>query len=84
LDKYVITEDGKLLLDGERVNFHGMLEFHHFDSKSNTYWSYEAKFTDGELVEIKPKNIYTHAGIYPTIKYIHHFPVDGDCDAPNR
>jgi hypothetical protein len=31
------------------TNFHGMLEFYTYDSATREYWSYEAKFTDGQL-----------------------------------
>jgi hypothetical protein len=34
------------------TNFHGMLEFHAYDSESREYWSYGAKFTAGQCVEI--------------------------------
>ena len=36
----------------EDMNYHGMLNFHGLD-KNNKYISCEAKFTDGECIEIK-------------------------------
>lgn len=74
LDKYVITADGRLTLDGDRVSFHGMLHFHHYDSKNDTWWEWVAKFTDDALVEIKPVEIYTRTGTYPDFKYQYYFP----------
>jgi len=35
------------------TNFHGMLEFYTYDSATREYWSYEAKFTDGQCVGIQ-------------------------------
>lgn len=67
LDDYRINEDRKLVLerefDGERavspnkhIDFHGMLRFYTYDGdiNSNDYiWhEYNAKFTDGECVDI--------------------------------
>jgi hypothetical protein len=57
LDKYTITADGRLLKDAAEVPFHGMLNFYTFTS-DNMWFEYEAKFTDGRLVEIHPLNIY--------------------------
>ena len=34
------------------TNFHGLLEFYTYDSATRESWSYEAKFTDGQCVEI--------------------------------
>jgi hypothetical protein len=34
------------------INFHGMLEFHTYDSRTKEHWSYEAKFTDGQCMGI--------------------------------
>lgn len=81
LDKYVITEDGKLLLDGESVSFHGMLNFHHFDTKTDIWWAWVAKFTDGALVEIKPVECRKLISPYPNIKYHHYFPADGGTES---
>jgi hypothetical protein len=35
------------------TNFHGMLEFYTYDSRTKESWSYEAKFTDGQCVDIR-------------------------------
>jgi len=35
------------------TNYHGMLEFYTYDSRTNEWWSYEAKFTDGQCVDIR-------------------------------
>ena len=35
------------------TNFHGMLEFHTYDSLTKESWSYEAKFTDGQCIDIR-------------------------------
>jgi hypothetical protein len=77
LDQYFITNDGRLFKGRELIAFHGMVEFHHFDIKTRTYWSYEANFTDGRLVEIKPLRIYSHRGIHPAVTYHHYFPAGG-------
>lgn len=76
LDQYVITADGRLLLDGDPVDFHGMLNFHHFDNKSATYWQWVAKFTDGRLIEIKPVEIHRLISPYPNLRHHHYFPTD--------
>lgn len=46
LHNYIITKDRKLVRDGEETDFHGWLYF--YDGST----AYEAKFTDGALVEI--------------------------------
>jgi hypothetical protein len=74
LDKFVITADGKLLHDGVRRRFHGMFNFYHYDTKIDTWWQYEAKFTDGCLVEITPVECRKRIAPYPNIKYHHYFP----------
>jgi hypothetical protein len=33
------------------TNFQGMREFYAYDSETNEWWSYEAKFTDGQCVD---------------------------------
>ena len=35
------------------TNFHGMLKFHAYDSRTKESWSYEAKFTAGHCIEIR-------------------------------
>jgi len=64
LDAYTIRADGELWREVwsfdepgrmERVDFHGRFRFYTFSDESNamTSWhEYEAKFTDGKLVEI--------------------------------
>ena len=52
-----ITKDGRLLLDGEDLSFHGMLRFGTIgiDEQGQCdgrQWSYLAKFTDGKCVQI--------------------------------
>ena len=51
-DAYTITKTKKLLgPDGEPVDYHGYINFY---KHINDVWhEYKAKFTDGELVEIK-------------------------------
>lgn len=50
LDKYVIRADGRLLRYDEDTNFHGILNF--YDLKNGVWHEYNAKFTDGKLIEI--------------------------------
>jgi hypothetical protein len=65
---YVITAEGRLFLHGgggEDTNYHGMLRFYSlfpesfdwsvdFDPTAKQEWvEYEAKFTDGTIVDIK-------------------------------
>ena len=58
LGKVHITKEGRLLLDGKDLEYHGMLSFMaigindrgRFDGRS---WDYEAKFTDGVCVNIQ-------------------------------
>lgn len=64
LDTYTITEDGLLLharwnVEGElTVPYHGLIRFYYGDwsnddQKMHAWYEYEAKFTDGKLVEIR-------------------------------
>ncbi len=62
LDCYTITKDGRLLKQEVEVRFHGMLNFYTYTDDS-MWFEYEAKFTDGRLLEIRPVSIYrTGAG----------------------
>jgi len=60
MDRYTITADGYLLRNGESVPFHGMINFYTY-TRDDMWFEYEAKFTDGRLVEIKALNIYHQA-----------------------
>lgn len=58
LDDYAITEGGRLVKlgprDGDQVtdmNWHGPVNFYTF-GPDNAWCEYDAKFTDGQLVEI--------------------------------
>ena len=61
---YEITSDGRLLKDGEPHYFHGHLNFYTHESDDNTgrgggwWFEYDAKFTDGRLVEIRAIDIH--------------------------
>jgi hypothetical protein len=57
MDHYTITEDGQLLKDGAEVQFHGSVSFYTY-TDDDMWFEYEAKFTDGCLVEIRPISIY--------------------------
>jgi hypothetical protein len=35
------------------TNFHGVMEFYTYDDCTKESWSYEAKFTDGQCVDIR-------------------------------
>lgn len=74
MDHYIITADGKLLRDGAPVLFHGLLNFYHYDTKIDTWWEYEAKFTDGTLVDIKPVECRKLVSAHPNIKHHTYFP----------
>lgn len=50
LAKYTITADGKLKRGDEAVDFHGWLNFYTYTQ--NVWREYNAKFTDGQLMEI--------------------------------
>ena len=52
MNTYTITPSGRLMLESNDVNCHGMLNFYRFDEDEN-WWEYDAKFTDGKCVEIK-------------------------------
>jgi len=67
LEKYTITADGRLLRDDpwwERpkdqpakpadMNFHGVLNFYGYNTETEEWREFNAKFTDGKLVEIEP------------------------------
>ncbi len=55
MDKYEITKTGRLLRqteDGkEDINYHGWVNFYTHDT-DNKWCEYNAKFTDGNLIEI--------------------------------
>jgi len=57
MDHYTITKDGRLLKREVEVPFHGMLNFYTY-THDNMWFEYEAKFTDGRLIEIRPMCIY--------------------------
>ena len=62
--QYEIASDGRLLKDGEPHYFHGHLNFYTHEPDDNTgrgggwWFQYDAKFTDGRLVEIKAVDIH--------------------------
>jgi len=35
------------------TNFHGVLEFYTYDDCTKESWSYEAKFTDGQCIDVR-------------------------------
>lgn len=57
MDHYTITGDGTLTKDGVPVPFHGMVNFYTF-TPEHMWFEYNAKFTDGKLIEIQPVSIY--------------------------
>jgi hypothetical protein len=70
MEHYTITKDGRLLKREVEVPFHGMLSFYTY-TDDNMWFEYEAKFTDGRLIEIRPISIYRNGArglqevIYP-------------------
>jgi len=70
LDLYTITAEGKLLFDSgwpgtdgeacppKEITFHGILNFYTFEG--DNWFEYNAKFTDGRLIEITPVEIYSY------------------------
>jgi hypothetical protein len=81
-DQYYITSDGCLFKGRELIAFHGLLRFNHFDTKIDTWWEYEAKFTDSALIEIKPVEIRKLVGKYPNIEYHYYFYARRDKGQP--
>lgn len=57
LDHYMITAEGTLVKDGAPIPFHGLLNFYTY-TRDDWWFEYEAKFTDGQLVDINPVSIY--------------------------
>lgn len=55
MHEYVIASDGRLKLEEEDLNFHGILNF--YTSRGEDWVDCHAKFTDGELVSIHVKTI---------------------------
>jgi hypothetical protein len=51
LDHYTITKEGRLILDGKDRQHHGFLNFY-TSTKGGDWYEYNAKFTDGTIVEI--------------------------------
>ena len=70
LDLYTITADDKLVGPQGEIPFHGMLNFYTYED--DIWYEYEAKFTDGRLVEISPVSIYLNGVGGPKEVY---FPV---------
>jgi hypothetical protein len=60
LDHYTITADGRLLKEKAEVPFHGVLNFYTY-TNDDMWFEYEAEFTDGRLIEIRPISIYRNA-----------------------
>jgi hypothetical protein len=59
LSHYTITAAGRLLSEtGVDTDYHGYLELHEF--RGETWWSYRAKFTDGQFQSIEIIESYTH------------------------
>lgn len=53
LETYTITAGGRLNHETRGdVQFHGVLNFYHYDTAASKWWEYNAKFTDGNLVGI--------------------------------
>lgn len=53
LDVYAITKDGALVApNGRDMQFHGFLNFYTY-TRDRKWFEYNAKFTDGRLVEIQ-------------------------------
>jgi hypothetical protein len=69
MDRYTITRDGRLLKKKAEVQFHGMLNFYTY-TDDDMWFEYDAKFTDGRLIEIRPISIYKNgAGGPPDVLY---------------
>lgn len=62
LNRYTITADGKLVGANGPIDFHGWLDFYHFDTKTDMWWNYRAKFTDGQLQKIELVEVYKQSG----------------------
>lgn len=53
MDKYVIGPDGKLSRNGSPFDFHGIVNFYTLaEGTDQSWWEWDAKFTDGVCVEI--------------------------------
>lgn len=52
MQQCVITMIGRLTVDGVDREFHGIFNFYDLD-RNGKWHEYNAKFTDGQLVEIK-------------------------------
>lgn len=58
LSNYEIKKDKKLYLNGDKINYHGIIDFgaYHVTDTVDYLLDYEAKFTDGMLKSIKLKD----------------------------
>jgi hypothetical protein len=65
MDHYTITVDGRLLKEKAEVQLHGVLNFYTY-TDDDMWFEYEAEFTDGRLIQIRPISIYRHAAGGPT------------------
>lgn len=54
LHNYIITKNKTLIRDGEEIDFHGWLYF--YGGPNNEFNEYDAKFTDGKLVELTARS----------------------------
>jgi hypothetical protein len=52
-----LKADGRLLKERAEIQLHGMLNFYTY-TDDDMWFEYEAKFTDGRLIEIRPISIY--------------------------
>ena len=50
---YVITEDGRLVKNDNDIDFHGIVNFYSYDSKTGDWREFDAVFTHGQLETIK-------------------------------
>jgi len=57
MDHYTITAEGTLVKEGVEIPFHGLLNFYTY-TQDDWWFEYDAKFTDGKLVEIRVIEIY--------------------------
>jgi hypothetical protein len=57
LNHYLITADGRLVLDDEDMEYHGFIKCYDiYQVKKNRYWiEYTIKFTNGYVVEARVK-----------------------------
>ena len=65
LRRWTIEADGRLTLKGVAYPFHGDLRFYEFDTHTDEWWEYVARFTEGLCTGIRCTEHRSPASLTP-------------------